>query len=89
MNVETHMNPTYTLKLTQDELVAIIVAVFTSNKDNINTVYSDTFPSETVDNMNEDIHRLMNSFLHLYQKEKSAGIIKQIRLDGYNFNLKQ
>lgn len=89
MKVEAHMNPTYTLKLTQDEYVAIVAAIFTSTKDNLKKCYAGCFSSQTIDNIDEELRKLAVKFSNTYNEEQLVDIIKEIRLDGYSFNLKQ
>lgn len=85
MNVETHMNPTYTLNLTQDEYVAIIVAIFSSTKETINKSYNGYFSSQILDNIDKELDKLAGAFQHTYQKEKLIDVIKTVRLDGFEF----
>ena len=84
MNVETHMNPTYTLNLTQDEYIAIIAAVFSSQLKALNKVYTNKLSEQAIVNINTTLDNLAGNFTNIYQKEKSADIIKSIRLDGFN-----
>ena len=84
MKVEAHMNPTYTLNLTQDEYIAIIAAVFSSQLKALNKVYSDKLSEQAIVNINTTLENLAGNFTNVYQKEKSADIIKSIRLDGFN-----
>ena len=84
MNVHTHMTPTYTLELTQDEYVALIAALFTSKKEYLIKQYGKEFPQHIIDSMDKAQEKLASKFNDIYQKETSVGIIKKIRLDGIN-----
>lgn len=88
IKVHKHMTPTYTLELTQDEYVAIIAAIFTSTKDNLNKCYAGYFPSKTVDDIDEELQKLAIKFSNTYKEEKLVNIIKEIRLDGLKELLK-
>lgn len=82
MNMETHMNPTYTLNLTQDEYIAILVAIFSSTKETINKAYNGYFSSQILDNMDKELDKLAGAFQNTYQKETLIEIIKTVRLKG-------
>lgn len=85
MNVETHINPTYTLNLTQDEYVAVIVAIFSSSKENINKLYKHGyFSSQAINNMDRELYNLAEKFQQIYKKETLIDIIKTIKLNGLN-----
>lgn len=84
MNVHTHMNPTYTLELTQDEYVAVLVAIFSSSKETINQSYNSYFSFQAIDNMDRELYQLAEKFQHTYQKETLIDIIKTVRLNGIN-----
>ena len=84
MNVHTHIIPTYTLELTQDEYVALIAALFTSKKEHLIKQYGKEFPQHIIDSMDKAQEKLASKFNDIYQKETSVGIIKKIRLDGIN-----
>ena len=62
MNVETHMNPTYTLNLTQDEYIAIIAAVFSSQLKALNKVYTNKLSEQAIVNINTTLDNLQDEF---------------------------
>lgn len=84
MNMETHMKPIYTLTLTQDEYIAVIVAIFSSSKENINKSYNNYFSFQAIDNMDRELYNLAGKFQQIYKKETLIDIIKTIRLNGLN-----
>lgn len=88
MNVHTHMTPTYTLKLTQDEYVALIAALFTSNKEHLIKQYGKEFPQHIIDSMDKAQKELAQKFSNVYHREQSVDIIKKIRLDGFEGEIK-
>lgn len=88
MNVQTHITPTYTLELTQDEYVAIITAIYTSTKDNLKKCYAECFSSQTIDNIDEELQKLAVKFSNTYNEKQLVDIIKKVRLDGFGGKLK-
>ena len=84
MNVHTHMTPTYTLELAQDEYVALIAALFTSNKEHLIKQYGKEFPQHIIDSMDKAQEELAQKFSNVYHREQSVDIIKKIRLDGFD-----
>ena len=88
MNVHTHITPTYTLELTQDEYVAMIVALFTSNKEHLIKQYGKELPQHIIDFIDKTQQELAQKFSDVYHREQSVDIIKKIRLDGFEGELK-
>lgn len=88
ISVITAMTPTYTLNLTQDEYVALIAALFTSNKDKTIQHYGKEFPQYIIDSIDKTQQELAQKFSNVYHKEQSVDIIKKIRLDGFEGEIK-
>lgn len=75
MNVETHMNPTYTLELTQDEYITMIAALFTSNKEHLIKQYGKEFPQHIIDSMDKAQEELAQKNLVMYIIENNQQIL--------------